>query len=329
MSFLSHLPLVGQVEGFVRLACGDKEGGMEALENATNTTSYIPVLGHIQCAGGALAGGPGNERVKRDFCRATGATAGICVGALAAPVAASAAASAGLAAGGVGSAAVVGSASGAAGAVGGKVYQAGYEHATRLKNREASNMTAGDYARCAAMGAAIGGVVGGGAQMYKNVESGKTAFGGARYDAYDSSAFDSGDQSDIFAGKPGKPGMSNPSKGIVMKEAGKSNANFVNTDGSSIRGDGGVADIYGMNDLPKRFQEATGKDPFAGNCSFCPNQADRILHVTERTARGKVGFTPGCASCNAWNNTSSPAYSGGQGAKVNGLLCWAADAPKK
>lgn len=326
MSIFSNLPIIGQVEAIGREICGDYEGAREAARKAINGTSYVPVLGHIQAA--ALAANGDTEEAKTHFCRATGATAGIAVTALAAPVAAGGAAyaAAGLgvagSTGGVGSAALACGTASAAGAVGGKACQAAYEEATdmRWKRREACNMTGTDWAYCAGAGFAAGGLAGAGGKVFENYSSGRYS---GPYPDSDAGHLDSysysPNEDDILAGK------SSSSNGIRMESVRKANGKWVNTDGSSKSlADGGVKDIYGMNDLSGKWKEATGGDVKGQNCSACGGNADRVLHVTHMKT-GKVGFTPGCAPCNTWNNTKSPLYSGGKGTTLNGPICMAVD----
>lgn len=166
MSFLSYIPVIGQVEALARLAVGDKKGFRKAANNAINSTSYIPILGHVQAA--TAAGMGHHEEAKKHLCRSTGGTAALAMAVVAAPVAAAgagmAATSMGIAGatGGVGSGIAAASATGAAASVTGKAYQSGYEHATRMKksNREASSSNPRDWIKEASLGA-VGGAVGG------------------------------------------------------------------------------------------------------------------------------------------------------------------------
>lgn len=84
---LKYVPIVGHAVNLTHYASGKREVADEGDLRVSNTTSYVPVLGHVQAAGTYLKNGEYNELAQKSLTRSTGVTAGAAVGWAAAPAA--------------------------------------------------------------------------------------------------------------------------------------------------------------------------------------------------------------------------------------------------
>jgi len=173
LNFLNHVPVVGQVKGFVHLAARDQEGFEKARKDAITATSYVPILGHIQAA--AAAAIPKEKRdndpalgenfIQRNLTRSSATTVGMAAtmatGGLAIAGAGAAASTMGIAGvtGGVASGALGAAGAGVVGGVAGTAVQHGVSAGLQDEDEIPS---AQDYVTGAVAGG-VGGLVGGSA----------------------------------------------------------------------------------------------------------------------------------------------------------------------